>query len=194
MKHFVFMLMIGFFLPVHPVCAEMYRYQDISGVVRFTDNLSDVPENQRPRASIYENTSAPAEPSAAQEPSGRKETDDPSRKLSESLAGDLDTDIPPTEENSNAPSRIDELLKMKTALDAEYAQLMKESLSLSEERKTISGNNAVKAHNQKVIDLNARVEAYEKRRAAFQKEADAFDASLKKRLAQPPQPLQTPSP
>jgi len=43
-------------------------------------------------------------------------------------------------------------------------------------------------YNEKVSALNARVDDYEKRRVAFQKEADAFDAGLKKRLAPPPQP------
>ncbi len=65
---------------------------------------------------------------------------------------------------------------------------MKESLALSEEKKTLSGNAAIKAYNEKISALNSRVEDYEKRRAAFQKEADAFDASLQKRLAPPPQP------
>jgi len=109
------------------------------------------------------------------------------QKLSESLPDNSDADFPATDQNSNDPSRIDQLLKIKIALDAENAQLMKESLALSEERKTISGNAAVKAYNEKEIALNVRVDDYENRRATFQKEADAFDAALKKRMAPPPQ-------
>jgi hypothetical protein len=71
---------------------------------------------------------------------------------------------------------------------------MKESLALSEEKKTVSGNAAVKAYNEKVIALNVRVDDYENRRAAFQKEADAFEAALKKRMAPPPQTPQPTSP
>jgi hypothetical protein len=194
MKRFVFILMIGFFLPTHPVWAEMYRYKDAAGVIRFTDNLSDVPESQRPAASVYEKGPSPAEPSTAGQPAGRNETGDLNQKLSESLPGNSDADFPATEENSHDPSRIDQLLKIKIALDAENAQLMKESLALSEERKTISGNAAVKAYNEKVIALNVRVDDYENRRAAFQKEADAFDAALKKRMAPPPHPPQPTSP
>jgi predicted nucleic acid-binding Zn-ribbon protein len=96
---------------------------------------------------------------------------------------------------SNDPSRIDQLLKIKTALDAENAQNVKESLALSEEKKTLSGNAAaIQAYNEKVNAMNARVEDYEKRRAAFQKEAEAFDAALKKRMAPAPASPQTPSP
>ena len=197
MKRYVLILMIGMILPMYPVWAEMYRYQDANGVVRYTDNLANVPENQRPKASVDEVVSAPdKEPIAAEQTSSRKETVEESQPLSDNPPGGSDTEISPIGENSNTQSRIDDFLKTKMALDAEYAQLMKESLSLAEERKTISGNNAVKAHNDKVADLNARVEGYEKRRTAFQKEAEAFDASLKNRIAQP-QPqlqLQKPSP
>ncbi|MFH0998755.1 MAG: hypothetical protein V1844_25170 [Pseudomonadota bacterium] len=69
-------------------------------------------------------------------------------------------------------------------MDEEIAQFTKESLALSD-------NAAVKIYNEKVSALNSRVDDYEKRRTAFQKEADAFDVGLKKRpasLAQFPQP------
>ena len=65
-------------------------------------------------------------------------------------------------------------------MDEEKAQFMKESLALSETKKTISGNAAINAYNEKVNFLNARIDDYEKRRALFQKETDAFDAALKK--------------
>jgi len=90
---------------------------------------------------------------------------------------------------TNDPSRIDKLLKIKTALDEENAQLIKASLALSEEKKTLSGKDAIMAYNERVNALNARLDDYERRRAAFQKEAEAFDAALKKRMAPaPPSP------
>ncbi len=47
------------------------------------------------------------------------------------------------------------VLKIKTALDEEYAQFVKESLALS-------GSAAINAFNEKISALNARVEEYEK--------------------------------
>jgi hypothetical protein len=196
MKCIVFILIIGFFLPIRPVWAEIYRYKDAGGVVRFTDNLADVPEKQRHGISVYETAPSQALSSEMVQPSGRNTTSDQNLKIPEkSLSGDSAVDYPHSEELLNDPSRIDHLLKIKTALDEENAQLMKESLALSEEMKTISGNDAVRAYNEKVIALNSRVDDYEKRRAAFQKEAAAFDAALKKRLAPPPpKPPQSSSP
>lgn len=185
MKHLVFILMVGLFLQAHPAWAEMYRYKDAGGVVRFTDNLADVPEKQRMGVSVYE--SAPDVPPAPEQHSGRNTPSGQSRKMPEkTLSGDSAEGFPQSEDISNDSSRIDRLLKIKTALDEENAQLMKESLALSEEEKTLSGNVAVQAYNEKVKALNARVDDYEMRRVAFQKEADAFDAAFKKRLAPPP--------
>ena len=195
MKRFVFVVMMGVFLSSPPVWAEMYRYKDAGGVIRFTDNLADVPEKQRQGISVYENAPSPAVPSAAEQPSGRNTTNGQNLKMSEKpQSGDSAADSPQSEEFSNDPSRIDLLLKIKTALDAENAQFVKESLALSEEKKTLSGSAAIKVYNEKINALNARVEDYEKRRAAFQKEADAFDATLKKRMAPAPASTQTPSP
>jgi len=187
MKHFVFMAMMGLFFLSHPAWAETYRYKDAGGVVRFTDNLADVPEKQRAGMSVYKNEPSPAMPSAVEQPSGQNTPSGQNLKtpeIPESM--DSTADAPQPEEPLNDPSRIDQLLKTKTALNEENARIMKESLALSEEKKTLSGNAAIKAFNEKVSALNARVEEYEKRRAAFQKEADAFDATVKNRMAPAP--------
>jgi len=193
MKRIVFVTMMGVFLASHPVWAEMYRYKDAGGVVRFTDNLADVPEKQRPSVSVYETAPSPAAPVATGQPTGLNTPGEQPLNTPEKSQDDPDDNAPRSEDIPD-PSRVDRLLKIKTALDEENAQFMKESLALSEEKKTLSGNAAVKAYNEKVSALNARVADYEKRRAAFQKEADAFDTGLKKRLAPPPQPPQTTSP
>ena len=44
--------------------AEFYRYRDANGVLRFTDNLAEVPKDQRPGAQRYE-TFKSAPPAAA---------------------------------------------------------------------------------------------------------------------------------
>ena len=192
MKRFIFVAMMGVFLSSHPVWAEMYRYKDANGVARFTDNLADIPEKQRTEMSVYENA-PPAAPSATEQPSAQNTQSGQKLKVPEKPPSDDSATISSQlEELPNDPSRIDKLLKIKTALDEENAQFMKESLALSEEVKTLSGGAAINAHNDKVNALNARVDDYEKRRVIFQKEADAFDAALKKRLAPPPPPSPKP--
>jgi hypothetical protein len=190
MKKIVFMAMMGIFLSSYPVWAEMYRFKDAGGVVRFTDNLANVPEKQRAGMSVYENMPSPPPPPSAteQQPSGQNTPGGQNLKtLEKPETMDSRVDSSQSEGPLNDPFRIDQLLKIKTAQDAENAQFVKESLALSEEKKTLSGSAAIKAFNEKISALNVRVEDYEKRRAAFQKEADAFDASLQKRMAPAPQ-------
>lgn len=187
--------MFVFFLPINPVWAEMYRFKDKDGVVHFTDNLTDVSANQRQGMTVYENESALAIPTATELSSGQNLQSGQNLKLSEksqTCNSTLDTQQP--EGPSSDPSRINQLLKIKTALDEENAQFLKESLVLSEEKKTLSDNDSVRAYNDKVNTLNARVDDYEKRRAAFQKESDVFDAALKKRLAAVPPSTQPSTP
>jgi len=193
MKRLILVLVAGIFLSPIPVCAEIYRYMDASGVIRFTDNLADVPEAQRPK-SVYENTPDSGEPATPQQSSDRNETADQLRDLPNNSAINPVADIPQIEEGSNGAAQIDTLLKSKMALDAEYAQIMKESLALSEERKTVSDFETARAYNDKVAALNARTDDYEMRRAAFQKNADTFNAGLKERLDPSPQPPQSPAP
>jgi hypothetical protein len=190
MNAFILVIMIGSFLSAHPVWAEMYRYKDAGGVVRFTDNLADVPEKQRTGMTVYENEPSSDATSATDQPSGQNAMSGQNLKLPEKpKSADPLADSPQSEALSNDPSRIDQFLKIKTALDAENAQNVKASLALSEEKKTLSGTDAIKAYNERVNALNARVDDYEKRRAAFQKEVEAFDAALIKRMAPaPPSP------
>ncbi len=186
MKHFVFFVIIGTLLSADPVWAEMYRYKDAGGVVRFTDNLSNVPEKQRAGMSVYENEPAPATPSATEQPSVQNNTSGQNLKIpGKPQSDDLAADLQQSDDISNDLTRIDRLLKIRIAMDEENAQFMKESLVLSETKKTLSGNAAINAYNEKVNFLNTRVDDFEKRRAVFQKEADVFDAVLKKRLTPP---------
>jgi hypothetical protein len=195
MKRLILVAATGIVLWSLPGWAEIYRYKDASGVVRFTDNLADVPEKQREGMAVYENAPPPVAPSATEQPSGQNTTSGQSLKVPEKPQnGDSAADYPQSEAVSNDPSRIDRLLKIKTALDEENAQIMKASLALSEEKETLSGNAAIKAYNEKATALNRRMDDYEKRRAAFEKEADAFDAALKKRMAPQPKPPQSSSP
>ncbi len=57
---------------------------------------------------------------------------------------------------------------------------MAERKAIAKERETANSNEARKAYNGRVIQLNERIEAYEKKRDAFQKEIEAFNAKMTK--------------
>ena len=39
-----------------PAAADIYKYRDAQGVVRYTYDLAEVPEDQRPQVQTYEET------------------------------------------------------------------------------------------------------------------------------------------
>ena len=57
-------LLFQFALTGHAYSAEYYRWVDENGVLHITDNLHDVPPNQRPRAGrvVAPDSPRPAEP------------------------------------------------------------------------------------------------------------------------------------
>jgi uncharacterized protein YgiM (DUF1202 family) len=188
---FFFAIFVCLGLHVNAAEAAMYHYKDANGVIRYTDNYSDIPVSQRKGIPIQEDT----QPQTTQPPAVPAPTNRPS------AAGPSQTETDQTPYQTNASgtmsddARIDQLLKQKTALDAELSQLTKESLALAVEKKTLANNDEVKAYNEKVEKLNARVVDYEKRRALFQKEAEAFDARLKQKMRPaPPAPAVPPQP
>jgi hypothetical protein len=52
-------LLLFLLLAANPVAAEIYRYIDESGVLSFTDDLSKVPPDQRPKVEVVEPGTGP---------------------------------------------------------------------------------------------------------------------------------------
>lgn len=164
---YIYILMVLMLIPTLSH-AEFYKYRDASGVLRFTDNLAEVPEDQRPKVQSY------------------KEPDDyltPEQKAAKLKAASTSGDTASTNKKTTSlektqATRID-LNKKKMALDQEYGELMKtkEALMAAENdaMKTVEGT---REHREKITRLNLRIVDFEKRRKAFEKEVDAFEKQI----------------
>ena len=99
---FRILLLTGFFMlaAAMPSSAEIYKYRDADGVLRFTDNLQEVPKDQRKQVEQYQEIKTKKEPEAApvQEKTARPQNDEMAQQA-------------------------EELKKEKELLDAEYAKL-----------------------------------------------------------------------
>ena len=166
------MLLVGF----SPSVAEYYKYRDTQGNIRYTDNLADVPMDQRPATETFEEA--------------------PSNTLSETAVGQEDSSKESESEESNdlekgdeaAPvvdeQKIEELNQRKKELAAEFAGLMEEKYTLLKEKKRLAGTLAgrdakmVAEYDDKVKKLNQKIADYQKRREAFQKEVDEVQKAI----------------
>lgn len=149
--------------------AEFYKYRDANGVLRFTDNLAEVPPEQRPKVESYrqvEDFQQPSEP----EP---ESTD--SRDESEEISrGRTEGEGKPS--SGEVADKYKALNERKAELDAEYQELVAAQEALAEERKTADTPQEQQAVNEKVMALNERISAFEQKRSAFEEEVQAFNA------------------
>ena len=153
---------------------EYYRYTDAEGNLRFTDNLAEVPEAQRPQVAVYQEAQPPPAPAP--------EVGEPATEPA--------PEEPPIKTFAADPETVERLEATKRTLDQEYAELMdaKQKL-LQEKEEKLKGLAArdVKArqdYESRVKQLNDRIRDYETRREAFTKECAALDQSLSETAAQ----------
>jgi hypothetical protein len=162
--------------------AEIYRYVDEQGKVHYTDDLGNVPVEQRPKADEYEepyDQSAPEEVTETKKP----QTQGPEEVLKETEEERLPTETPAKE--GEEKTREQELRETGTNLTEEYQALVKEREKLDK----LATRKLTQSDREELIkrirDYNLRTEDYEKRRAAFNKEVEEYNASIKKEVQGP---------
>lgn len=175
MRYLCLGLIFGFLVAVNgppPAQAEMYKYRDQEGNLRFTDNLAQIPEDQRPQAETLEEI----EPDKAAAPK-TSDGDDAARKTESAPDDDPAADIAVDQ------ALLDELNQRKKELDSEFAGLMSEKYALLQEKERLTGLasrdvEARGAYERKVADLNDRIDDYKQRRDAYEEECAQVKAAL----------------
>jgi hypothetical protein len=163
------LLLMGF----DSFAADIYKYRDAQGVIHYTYDLGEVPEDQRQRIKTYKEEDA----SAIELPAG-EEASQPSQDDS---TNGQEEDAPPIIDEQ----KIEELNQKKKELDQEFANLMEEKYKLLKEKEklgTLDGRDtaAVAEYDKKAKALNRKIADYQKRQKAFQKEAEDAEKALKK--------------
>jgi hypothetical protein len=140
------MLMILLALPAL-ASAEIYKYRDQNGILRFTDNLTEVPLAQRENVDEY------------QEIKTREDVAQPEPDRA-------------TGQDPHAAEKA--LLDEKGALDMEYNQLveMRKSLEAAPQAGT---PEEIAAYENKVRDYNTRLQIYEVKQKAFREKVEEYN-------------------
>ena len=149
----IILLTVLSLIPI-PVCAEYYRYKDENGVLRFTDNLLDVPKNQREGIQAYKEVVTP-------EP----EPEVPDAVKKEALLTDRNR-------------RIEQLNRERESLEQSFRDLSVERSSLLESPPSSLETEAYEAHKKSIEAFNEKIKAYEEQRKSFQAKIDAFNAEI----------------
>lgn len=146
MNRIVTMLLVLLVLPML-VSAEIYKYRDQNGVLRFTDNLTEVPIAQRKNIEQYKEI-----------------------KTAPGIAEQSTT----KEEAAQDPKAMEkELTDEKGVLDNEYSQLteMRGSIEAAPQPGT---PEEITVHEQKIKDYNAKLKIYEAKQKAFREKVAEY--------------------
>jgi uncharacterized protein DUF4124 len=139
-----------------PACAEFYKYKDANGVLRFTDNLLDVPRDQRENIQAYKEVVTP----------------EPKPELT-------DEEIEESALN-NKNNQIEQLNREREALEQSYKDLGAERIALLKSPPSPEDQAAYEAHRQRIEAFNTKIKSYEKQRKLFQTKVDAFNLENEK--------------
>ena len=162
--------------------AEFYRYVDEEGKVKYTDNLANVPVDQRPKAYEYDESYdqfAPEEGIEREKP----ETESPDGALKE--AEDVRLQREALAKEGEEKTLEQKLRETGARLKEEYQALMKEKEELDKSTTRRLTETERKELIKKVRDYNSQTEDYEKRREAFNKEVEAYNAGIKDKEQEP---------
>ena len=146
------------------VHAEIYKYTDTDGQKRWTDDLSQVPPEQRESAERIESVSSQTQ---STDSDAQPQTDD----------GDDASTVDDTAEPVEAPSR-DTLEQEKTELDTRYRELVEEREQLQKTNTEPMDAEARKAMNARIQEYNKKTEQYESQLNSFNEKVNAYNQKI----------------
>lgn len=155
-------MIIGLLLADNTAASEqLYRYRDANGNWRYTDNLADVPADQRGNCKKYDSIASPAEQATG--------------------ASKIKGDQHVASSKDEASRLRAELKERKTSLDQEYEALVEESDVLEKMSLNLQTEaDKTKFENRK-DKFNRRVKAFEEKRQVFANDLQAYNNIAEKR-------------
>lgn len=168
--------MAFFMLSAIPVFAQIYQYRDKNGQLHFTNELSEIPENQQPKV-LMKQPNRPSEQKKAEDHS-------PGQDLPETEKGTDPASETPKAEDGENPREIpivEDLNKKKATLEKTHTRLMVRKKALQKEKQTLKTPEQVREYQKKVTRLNHEIDSYKKRNQAFQKKADAYNEAVREK-------------
>jgi predicted transcriptional regulator len=155
---------------VSSICfAEFYKYKDSNGVLRFTDNLAEVPEGQRPKADIYKEY-VPEKPDTSKE-----------------LQNEIQSSEEKLQDTTNNSKEIqikvlgDKIAKIQKNLQKEYQQLIekKKALEAMDQKAGQKDSTHIQYLNEQAAQLNKDIKTYNQKKETCLKAIMEYQKQLK---------------
>jgi hypothetical protein len=155
--------------------AEFYRYVDREGKTHYTDDIANIPADERSHASQYEDVSHRSSLGEEKETATREEE---GRKTPVREPEERRPQRAPAPGEDDSETLAQRLKDTGAALQQEYEALMEERRQLDEAAKRPM-TPAMRRHLvERVKDFNSRSQDYRKRRTAFDQDVEAYNAGI----------------
>ena len=172
MKYLKIFVLISFILFSVNASAEFYKYTDEDGNVRFTDDINQVPEEQRSKIRSYVESQSEEVP--------EQETTQESPEKSEQQAN-----VPDSSEDEAAEGSLEELKSridaIKEEVEQAYAALLKEKEQLSEDKKKVKTREQVENYNKRIESYNILGQDFIKKQKERDSLIDDYNARIMKK-------------
>ncbi len=145
--------------------AEYYRYIDKDGNVHFTDDLTNVPENQR--TDIHEYTGFQGDLNDQQK----------AEKPRPILEKEQVKNKPEKNDFSDIKKRLDQ---EKEKLEEEYRTLMEEKKQVAKDKNKYRSKSRARKYNKVILEFNEKIEDYERRKKLFNEEVEKYNLRVEK--------------
>ncbi len=154
----------GILLLSVPAFGEFYKYVGPDGRIRFTDDYSKVPMEQRQSSKEYKDSAGEPSDQPVSEPKGE-----------ESLPA-----LIKKQEGGSITATENELVETKNRLEGQRQELFLEHEALMKEKETLQSmskttREEVQAFNEKALEFNVKIKDYEKRLEIHNQEAAAYN-------------------
>jgi hypothetical protein len=143
-----------------PVAAEIYRYTDENGNIRYTDDLNRVPGHQREKADEYIELQS-------SEPTPKNTPDTEAKSSSQDLKTTADLDA--------ASRRLEEI---RETLEKERTRLIEEQQRLDKARKVSNSKIASRSYRKQLGQFQKDTEAYRAKQQAFEADLTRYNAQV----------------
>ncbi|MCU0590067.1 MAG: DUF4124 domain-containing protein [Desulfobacterales bacterium] len=163
-----------------PASAQFYKFMDQQGNIRFTDDINQVPENQRSKARSY----AAAQPTtpAATVPENGEEKRAADRDPADGSSAD--PGMAASVEEQPIDAARSHLENLKKQVDADYQALSREKDALSKEKEAPKTREQVVDYNKRVEVFNQKAASYEARSNDLRKQVETYNARVIEENAQ----------
>ena len=157
-----------------PALGEYYQYTDPNGVLRFTDDLASVPQDQRPDMKTYESVKS----NPVQTVTGSQLETKRARSL---LPAENGTQPSAGTWKETSFRQANELDRMQVELNKTFLELQAERTALKAKAPIgDTSEKASKAYRKQVDTLNAKIDRYEKLHAEYKEQLKAYNLKFGK--------------